>query len=79
MQNLHCSGCLTVSEISKNISNSQRTGGLGGLGEIGERTKQKIKTHRQTTMVITRGKGGWGQVEEGKAGINVDRRRLNFG
>lgn len=31
------------------------------------------------SMMIIRGKGGWRQVEEGNGGINVDRRRLDFG
>ena len=31
------------------------------------------------SMGIIRPKGGWGQVEEGKQGINGDRRRLGFG
>ena len=30
-------------------------------------------------MVITRRKGRWGEVEEGKGGINGDGRRLDFG
>ena len=30
-------------------------------------------------MVITRGKGEWGEREEGKGWINGDRRRLDFG
>lgn len=30
-------------------------------------------------MVIDRGKGGWGKVEEGKWEKNCDRGRLDFG
>ena len=49
--------------------------GARELGEIGEGIKQKKKTQTQTplidtdtSLVITRGEGGWGQVEEGKWG-----------
>ena len=31
------------------------------------------------SMVITRGKWGWGQVKEGKGEINGDGRRLDLG
>ena len=31
------------------------------------------------SMVITVGKRGWGQAEEGKRGINGDRRRPDLG
>lgn len=30
-------------------------------------------------MVISRVKGGWGEVGEGKVGINGDERRLGLG
>ena len=30
-------------------------------------------------MIITGLKGGWEEVEEGKRGINIDGRRLDFG
>ena len=30
-------------------------------------------------MMITRGKGDWGEVEEGKRGRNGDGRRLDLG
>ena len=38
-------------------------------------------SHRyvSNSMVVTRGKEQWGEVEEGKEEINGDRRRLNFG
>ena len=32
----------------------------------------------ENSMVISRGKGQWGKVEEGKGGINGDERRLDF-
>ena len=35
-----------------------------------------LETHNST--VITRGKEGWGEVEEGKEGINCDGRRLDL-
>ena len=31
------------------------------------------------SMMITRGKGGWEVVDEGKGGINGDGRRLDLG
>ena len=30
-------------------------------------------------MRVTRGKGGWGQGEEGKVGVNSDERRPELG
>lgn len=32
-----------------------------------------------SSIPIARGKGGWGEVEVGKVGINGDRKRLDFG
>ena len=44
----------------------------------GEGMKQKQKLiDTGNSMVITRGEGEWGQVEEGKGEINGDRRRLD--
>ena len=50
------------------------------MGEEGKGIKQK-KTLIDTdsTMVISIWKGGVGEVEEGKVGINSDGRRLDFG
>ena len=39
--------------------------------------KQKNLIDTDNSMVITRGEGEWGQVEEGKGEINGDRRRLD--
>ena len=63
----------------------QRGEGLWKLGKKGEGIKMEEKrthSYRQTTvlpLVITRGKGGWGQVEECKGEINGDRSRLDLG
>ena len=54
------------------------------LGEKGKGIKQKTKQNKTLTdtdnsMLITRRKGGWREVEEGKGGIDGDRMGLNFG
>ena len=40
--------------------------------------KQKNLIDTDNSMVITRGEGEWGQVEEGKGSVDGDGRRLNF-
>ena len=56
---------------------------MKGLSKKQNKTKtpkQKNTPHRpRQHMVITRGKGGWEEVEEGKGGMNSDGRRLNSG
>ena len=42
-------------------------------------SKEKNLIDTDNSMVITRGKGGWGEVEEGKEGINGDEKRLGLG
>ena len=58
---------------------------VGKLGEKVEGIKpKKTKTKNpnfidtDSSMVITRGKGVWGEVEEGKGEINDDGRRLDL-
>ena len=41
--------------------------------------KQKNLVDIDNSRVITRGKGGWGETEEDKGGINGDKRRLDLG
>ena len=59
--------------------------GRGGLGEKGEGIKQKEKQEKvknsktDNSMVSTRGKGRWGEAEEGKGGANSDGGRLDLG
>ena len=40
--------------------------------------KKKTPPNTDNSMVITRGKCAWGEVEEGKEGIEGDGRRLDF-
>ena len=63
----------------------QMKGGVGGLGEKGEGNKQKTTTTTKKTPqrhIQQYGdyqkKKGAGEVEEGKEGINGDRRRLDL-
>ena len=50
------------------------------LGEEGKGIKQRKKiVDRDKSMLTTTGKGQWGEVEEGKEGINGDGRRLDLG
>ena len=45
------------------------------LSETDKGVKQKKKKYlidTDNSMVITRGKGGWGQIEEGKGRVNGD-------
>ena len=49
-----------------------------------EKVKRLSKNNKKLTgidysMVMTRGEGGWGDVEDGKGGINGDGRRLDLG
>ena len=63
---------------TENRLRAARRSGVGSLGEKGEGIKQKyIKKLRDTenNRAITRRKGAWGEVEEGKGGINGIRRR----
>ena len=41
--------------------------------------KKKPLIDTDNSVVITRGKGGWREVEESKEGINGDGRRLGLG
>ena len=55
---------------------------MEGLGEKSENIKPKKKKtliDTDSSMVITRGKGGWWEVEEGKGGINGDGSKVNLG
>ena len=54
-----------------------REEGVEGLGEKGEGIK-KILIDTDNSMVLSRGKRGWG-VKEGKGRMDGDRRRLDFG
>ena len=55
------------------------------MGEIGDGIKKKKKKNQQNPHRHREKYGdylrerGWRQVEEGKGGINVDRKRPNFG
>ena len=42
-------------------------------------SREKRTSQTDKSMVITREKGVWGEVEEGKVGINDDGRRLDLG
>ena len=44
-----------------------------------KKKKREEKKKRNTNLVITRGKGGAGRVEEVKGGINGDGRRHDLG
>ena len=44
---------------------------------MSQKERKGTHGHRQN-RVITRGKGGFGEVEEGKGGINGDGRRLDL-
>ena len=51
---------------------------VGGLGEKDEGIKQKKLIDTDHSMVITKGNGRWGEIEEGTAGINGDGRNLDL-
>ena len=56
--------------------------GLGEKGEAIKKKKKKEKTFIDTAtvwLVITRGKEGWEEAEQGIGGINHDGRRLDLG
>ena len=44
-----------------------------------ELRKKKNLIDTDNSMVITRGKGEWGDIEGGKGAINGDGRRLDLG
>ena len=57
-------------------------GGTWGTGKgLSKTNKQNGTTHRhrQQSGHFQRERGGWGQVEEGKGGINGDGGKLDWG
>ena len=52
---------------------------LGKKGEGIKQTNKKPLTDTGNSMLITRGKGRGGEVQEGEEGINGDRMRHDFG
>ena len=67
---------------TENILTAVRGEGLGELGDKGEEikeNKQITTTDSDNSMVITRGKWKWRDVEEGKGRVKGDGRRVDLG
>ena len=54
----------------------QREGALGDWRKQTKQNKTKL-IDINNNMVITRGKEGWGEVEDSKGGVNGDGKRLD--
>ena len=55
---------------------------MKGLSKKKKKEKEKYLTVTENSMVITRGKEGWGvmgEVEDSKEELNGDKRRLDLG